>query len=555
MTVLNYLSALIIGLLVVAAGATLLTPIVFAGRVTPGVFTRDNGLTGLALSHVPAALATIEQQIIPQTVTLSSRGHTVRRQLAELGITLDRQATAKNILDRVKSSLLHSFAPVDIVINIDTDQLSNQLLRDFSTVIKTPVNASVTVAPNGTYTVVASQAGEVLAIEATAQQLVAIAQGEIDSTIINLNVTTAPARVSDEAALEAIAFAQDIAQSGLKLTFDNEVITMKPSTVRRLLEFSDQADATPSSSSQLNVQLNPAELRNYLVTTLAPIIDQPATNARFTLDEGRITQFSLPVQGQILNVDRSISHIITQLRNHQLTVPLAVDISLPEVASLAGMQDLGLDTLLAVGESDYQGSPRNRTINIVVGADRYHGLLIPPGVEFSFNEFLGPVTAAAGFTPELVIKNNVTTPEYGGGLCQVSTTVFRAAIKAGLEITDRRNHSYAVSYYGTPGLDATIYPPYTDLRFLNNTPGYILIQRRIEGTKLSFEFWGTDDGRQVTISEPEVYDLQANGAVKAFVEQKVIRDGEVIVDDSFYSRYKSPSLFPKVLSANGEKIP
>ena len=205
-----------------------------------------------------------------------------------------------------------------------------------------------------------------------------------------------------------------------------------------------------------------------------------------------------------------------------------------------------------VGESDCVGSPKNRKINIAVGAKRYNGLLISPGSEFSFNQYLGPINKAAGFLPELVIKNNVTTPEYGGGLCQVSTTAFRAALNAGLEITDRRNHAYAVSYYGTPGLDATIYPPSTDLKFKNNTPSYILIQTRIEGTKLFFEFWGTDDGREVAVDEPVVYGKQANGAVKAYVKQKVTMGDETLVDDTFYSRYKSPKLFPKVLAANGE---
>jgi len=541
----HYPIAIVIGLLVVITGTISLAPIVLAGRVS----------TGLAIWDVPAALIIIDQQITRQTVTLQARGHTVTRQLSELGVSLDRNATATIILGRGNYNLLSALAPNPTVIDINTNQLNSQLLRDFSTVIASPVNASATQAPDGSYAVIPSQVGEVITAKPVVDQLARIAQGDFDSTDINLDISTAPASISDDAAQSAVTFAQEVAQSGLELTFDNEIIAMKPITARRLLIFSERPAAADAIQDRLDVQLDAAGLEEYLVTTLAPGIDQPATNARFSLDAGQVTQFSLPEQGQKLNINRTISHIITQLRHHQRTVPLAVDITLPEIGSVAGIQDLGLDTLLAVGESDYQGSPINRTININVGADRYHGLLIPPGVEFSFNEFLGPVTAEAGFTPELVIKSNVTTPEYGGGLCQVSTTVFRAALKAGLEITNRRNHSYAVSYYGTPGLDATIYPPYTDLRFLNNTPGYILIQRRIEGTRLSFEFWGTDDGRQVVISDPEVYDLQPNGAVKAFVKQTVIKDGEVIIDDSFYSRYKSPELFPKVLAANGETPP
>jgi hypothetical protein len=128
----------------------------------------------------------------------------------------------------------------------------------------------------------------------------------------------------------------------------------------------------------------------------------------------------------------------------------------------------------------------------------------------------------------------------------VSTTLFRAATRAGLEITQRRNHASAVRYYGTPGFDATIYPPYTDLRFINNTPGYILIQARFDGTKLQFELWGTDDGREVEVTGPVTYDYQPDGSVKATVKQIVTRNGEVLLDETFYSRYRSPNLYPKV---------
>ncbi|MEK7499924.1 MAG: VanW family protein, partial [Patescibacteria group bacterium] len=99
-------------------------------------------------------------------------------------------------------------------------------------------------------------------------------------------------------------------------------------------------------------------------------------------------------------------------------------------------------------------------------------------------------------------------------------------------------------YYGTPGFDATIYPPYTDFRFLNNTPGYILIQTKIEGTRLTFEFWGTDDNRSVVVEGPSPYNRMPDGSVKSVLKQTVTKDGATLVEDTFYSNYKSPNLFP-----------
>ena len=399
----------------------------------------------------------------------------------------------------------------------------------------------------GILAVTPSQAGEVINAAQAQQQIQDIITSNNPDQVIEITVDIAPARITEEEAAKTQAFANQIISQGIELTFNDQVFNMKPFTVRRLLSFGEY-----NQGYSTGVQFDPDGLREYLTTTITTEIDQAPQNARFAITEERVTQFSLPTQGQSLNLGRTMSHISKQLLNYQSTIPLAVDVTAPEINNVERLSELGLTSLLAVGESDYVGSPNNRITNISVGSDRYHGLLIPPDIEFSFNEFLGPVSASAGFLPELVIKNNVTTPEYGGGLCQVSTTIFRAALNAGLEVTQRRNHSYAVSYYGTPGLDATIYPPYTDLRFLNNTPGYILIQRKIEGSKLIFEFWGTDDGREVVVSEPNVYARQSNGAVKATVEHKVIKDGEVIVEDKFYSSYKSPKLFPKVVSANGE---
>jgi vancomycin resistance protein YoaR len=126
---------------------------------------------------------------------------------------------------------------------------------------------------------------------------------------------------------------------------------------------------------------------------------------------------------------------------------------------------------------------------------------------------------------ELVIKGDKTTPEYGGGLCQVGTTTFRVALNTGLPIIERRNHSYRVSYYEPAGTDATIYDPSPDLKFVNDTAGHILIQTKITGNTLRFEFWGTSDGRQVTQTKPEIYNITQPGPTK-IVETQELAPGQ-----------------------------
>ena len=298
-----------------------------------------------------------------------------------------------------------------------------------------------------------------------------------------------------------------------------------------------------SKKYYLKATVSQARVQNYL-TSFAPGLSLLPTNAEFEMQEGSVVAFNLSIPGYQLNIAQSANNIANAIENLKKEMSLEFIKILPSITEDA-IDNMEINALLGRGETSFAGSRLARKHNIRIGSDQYQGLLIAPGKEFSFNKNLGAVTAAEGYLPELVIKRGKTIPEYGGGICQVSTTLFRAAVYAGLEITKRYNHSYVVSYYGTPGFDATIYPPNPDLAFKNNTPGYILIQYKIEGTHLIFEIYGQDDGRKVEIEGPVVYDKKRDGSQKAWLKQTVKADnGDVLFEKTFYSNYKSPLLYP-----------
>jgi vancomycin resistance protein YoaR len=198
------------------------------------------------------------------------------------------------------------------------------------------------------------------------------------------------------------------------------------------------------------------------------------------------------------SLELAVDHQIGLISVHTKTILSPVTIS-------AELQEMGIKELLGVGHTSFYGSPSNRIHNIQTGVDRFSGILIPPGEEFSFNTNLGRVDATTGYKKELVIKKEGTIPEYGGGLCQVSTTAYRAAMFSGLPITSRAPHSYAVSYYSQIlgyGLDATIYLGGQDLKFLNDTDSYMLIHSYVSGSHAYFKFYGTSDGRQTSFDGP-----------------------------------------------------
>ena len=271
-----------------------------------------------------------------------------------------------------------------------------------------------------------------------------------------------------------------------------------------------------------------------------------AQNAKLSFDGGAVSAFSLSKDGYEIDTEKSFQDISKSLTEN----PLAKDITLdtttlkPDVAS-TDLDKYGIKELLSEGISNFGNSPKNRIHNIQVGAASFNGVLIKPGEEFSFIKTLGPVDESTGYLPELVIKTDKTVPEFGGGMCQVSTTMFRAALLAGLKITARTNHAYPVSYYNPQGLDATVYIPKPDLMFLNDTPNYILVQTHIAGTQLFFDFYGTSDGRQTKLVGPTVLEKNPDGSMKTTVTQEIFdANGNLVRIQEFKSNYKSPSLFP-----------
>ena len=311
--------------------------------------------------------------------------------------------------------------------------------------------------------------------------------------------------------------------------------------------------AVYNNKKTLGVMADKEKIEKYLVSLVSQINTEPI-NAQFKFNKsGKVDIFLLSQEGVALQVKESadeIGKIIFIEKNYRdsseinLTIQLVIKKVQPEITT-ESINNMGITALLATGESNFYGSPKNRRHNIAIGTSRFHGVLIKPGDEFSFNSVLGKVGAKQGYLPELVIKKNKTVPEYGGGLCQVSTTAFRGAVKAGFEITERENHAYPVQYYNPQGTDATIYPPHPDMRFKNNTSTYVLIQTRIEGNKLYFDFYGSDDKRNVILKGPYIYDWEKDGSMKTSWTQEVYdKNGKLEFKKTFYSNYRSPSLYP-----------
>lgn len=279
------------------------------------------------------------------------------------------------------------------------------------------------------------------------------------------------------------------------------------------------------SNNEVIVGLDLATTTNYLETVIAPKINIAPIDAKFEIIGGKVNEFQVARDGLILDAPASAALLEKTLLN---TATSALELFVKaEKSKLTAdtVNDFGISEIIGTGHSNFAGSPKNRRHNIAVGAAAVNGTLITPGEEFSLIKTLGKIDKEAGYLPELVIKDNKTIPEYGGGLCQIGTTAFRATFESGLPVTMRRNHSYRVSYYEPAGTDATIYDPWPDYRFVNDTKNHVLIQARIEGDDLYFDFWGKADGRIATHTYPTIYNIVKPGP-KKIIETTDLKPGE-----------------------------
>ncbi len=316
-------------------------------------------------------------------------------------------------------------------------------------------------------------------------------------------------------------------------------------------------------------------LKETIITEIAKIareVNRNPQNSVFIVENNKVTEFMPSKDGITLHQDKLAAEIqsgidlLTQqsLKETAINIPI---IKSPAAIRNEDVNNLGINTLLGKGVSNFKGSISNRVYNVNLAQSRFKGILIPPGEVASFNDILGDVSSFTGYKAAYVIKDGKTVLGDGGGVCQVSTTLFRALLAAGLPITERRAHAYRVGYYEQgfpPGLDATVYSPTTDLKFSNDTPAHILIQPSIDLNNLilTFEIYGTHDGRIATTTKPiissqtapppDLYvddptlsagivkqiEHKAWGAKVSF-DYKVIRGNETLTEKTFVSNYRS----------------
>lgn len=274
--------------------------------------------------------------------------------------------------------------------------------------------------------------------------------------------------------------------------------------------------AQQDGHTKLQAALKPDAVQRFL-QKVADATNSDPRDARLGRQGGAITVIEQAQEGRRLDQVASTTLIFGALQGDQRTVQLVYTTTPPSVTT-DRVGQMGLTDLVAQGTSNFAGSPPERITNIKRGAQLIDGVLIPPGAVFSFDDTIGEISTRTGFVTGLVILDHETKDGVGGGICQVSTTLFRAAFYAGVPIVERHDHSYAVPYYtqgGYPeGFDATIYSPTLDLKFKNDTPGALLIQASVDvpSSTMTVSLYGTKMNRTVTLIDGPIMNRKPHPA-------------------------------------------
>ena len=347
--------------------------------------------------------------------------------------------------------------------------------------------------------VIAAQPGVTVDVDATVQAVLGALVEPSTSTV------QAPLIVQRTAAPESVTAAPSIVPTGgemrplvLRSTVDAFSLALSPSELRTL-----------TTVTESGITLDEARLRQRLEPLAAQIDRRPRdARLRFNPDTGAVTVLSPSFAGRALDVDATVAAVGEAIANNASEAPLVINTVAPAV-DMNRIAEMGIREHVASGRSYFAGSSASRIRNIEVAAEQFEGVVIPPNGIFSFNNIVRDVSSANGFEDSLVIWGDRTAVGVGGGVCQVSTTVFRAAYEGGFPIVERYNHGYVVDWYGEPGMDATIFTPTVDFKFRNDTGAYLLIDPTVDSVNgvVTFNFYGTRPERTVTVSNPEITDV------------------------------------------------
>jgi vancomycin resistance protein YoaR len=545
--------------------------LVYTDRALPGVHSAGVNISGMTVSEIEVALG--QAVTYPQTglIALHDGDRFWIASPEDVGVSIDftemaRQALSVgrdgSIIQRLQEQIDAWFLGYPITTVIVFDHVHGGLYFErLAQLIDLPTREAYLSVNGIEIEVHQGQIGRRLDIDANLE-ILSDPVSQLHDADLELVIEETPPLVLD--ASDQAEVAREILREPLTLTVEDagpwQIEPLDLASMLRFDIFESEDGAT------FEVKLDSQALIAFL-EPLLPELERDPKNARvyFDDDTSELVLIEEAVIGRSLDIPESIKEINAGLVAGAHEIPLALEITEPVVGNDATAAELGISEPVSVVSSYFSGSSPERIQNIKTASSAFHGLLVAPGEELSMAEVLGDISLDNGYAEALIIFGDRTIKGVGGGVCQVSTTLFRVAFFGGYPILERHPHAYRVGYYEIgprspgPGLDATVFVPMVDMKFINDSPNWLLLETYIYGNQLLWKFYSTSDGRNVEwrrdiISETEApeplyrenpelpkgeikqVDWEADG-MDVIVYRTVSRNGEVLYQDTIKTHY------------------
>ncbi|MBW1813672.1 MAG: VanW family protein [Deltaproteobacteria bacterium] len=555
----------------------------YNGKIFPGVSVGILDIGGLTIDEAEVRLTQSYLLSNSDSLTLKYLDESISVEVEQLGIRLDAASTAEEAFLFGRSFPFEKwlwqqaliFAPhIDLApVLIFDEQTAIELLQQIGGERDQPLVEAKLEVEGTRVTATTGQIGRTLIVNTS---LDAVREYFTRSNSGNIYLQVDEQYPSMMDANEFIPLAQEILNQPFTIEspegdgYPRKTWTITPENLAPMLMF----EISGEKDSSIVPQINEEYLLGLLKSTSEQVASSPE-NPRFIFndDTRKLDLLTEGKNGRTLDMKTSMGIVQEALARGEHKAILSIDYHSPKISNSSSAQELGITELVHMESSYFYGSDQARIHNIETAANQFHGLLIPPREVFSMATAMGEISLDNGYSEALIIFNGKTIEGIGGGVCQVSTTLFRTAFFAGFPIVERHPHAYRVSYYekvsgnkrdpNLAGLDATVYIPLVDLKFKNDTPYWLLMETYVNQTanRLTWKFYSTYDGRTMNWTttgptntvEPKkpLYQLNTDldtGEIKQIdweaegadvtISRVVSRDGGILFDDSFFTRYE-----------------
>jgi vancomycin resistance protein YoaR len=468
---------------------------VYAGssaHLADGVSIAGVNVGGLSSADAQALLERRQAAVSAAPLEVTADGHTYRVRAAGLGIDVNWQGAVAEAQDRVggfrpirgfRRLAARAFGidvtPVAVAHPAALQRLLDRLARDDA-----PHRDAAMRFAGVRPVIVEARPGRVLDRKA-AEAIILGAFATLDRAPVTVPMHTDQPRVSGDMLGRAVERARLAVSAPVTLRLGSTRYRLSPRRIATLLEL--------PANGRRAVRVGGSKADAYFAD-LSTKVNRKPTDAQFVPVSGRVL-VKPSLAGRAIDVPRTARRLLAAaLSPTRRTAAIVVGTTQPG-RTTADAKAMGVTGTVSSYTTIYGGDP-NRIHNVQLVARLIDNTLIAPGHVFSFNGTTGDRNEAKGFLSAPVIVNGELQTGLGGGVCQVSTTVFNTAYEAGLNITDRTNHALYISHY-PQGRDATVNYPDTDLKFVNDTGHWLLLRTFVGSSSLTVNLYGTPQHRRV----------------------------------------------------------